>query len=312
MFSIGFSVERSETIQRDVSDVYSSLANFNEWPHWSPWLCQEPDCPVIVDGAPGTLGHRQEWNGTFIGSGNMRLESTTENESLDYELNFLKPWKMTSRVGFNLSPAADGTKVTWWMDGKLPLFLFFMKKKMDGFVGSDYQRGLSMFKEYLEDGEVLTYTSVEGVNERPGFHYFGRRRTCALSDIGDAMRNDLAELSGMVDAGTLDKPVNILSIYHDFDMGNQVCDYTTGFAYGASQEPRDGFVTGELPGHKALLVRHNGPYRHVGNAWAAAMGYVRANHKINKSVPMYEIYSNDPHQAEESDVETEVYVPVKR
>ena len=36
------------------------------------------------------------------------------------------------------------------MEGTLPIFLFFMKKKMSAMVGSDYERGLAMLKELLE------------------------------------------------------------------------------------------------------------------------------------------------------------------
>ncbi len=312
MFSIGFKVDQSTIIEKDVSEVYSSIADFKQWPVWSPWLCQEPACDYSVDGEPGTVGHKQNWNGTFIGSGSMQLASATENESLDYQLNFIKPWKSKAQVGFKLSPEGNGTRVTWWMDGNLPFFLFFMKNKMQGFVGGDYRRGLSMLKEHLENGEVPTAVSVEGSVDRPGFHYFGKRNSCSISEIGEAMRADLTGLSKMVDDLTLAKPVNILTLYHDFDMGKGICEYTTGFAYDSAQQPRDGYATGELPSHKALLVKHTGPYRHVGNAWAAAMGCARANHKINGSLPMYEIYANDPHAVAENEIETEVYVPIKR
>lgn len=37
------------------------------------------------------------------------------------------------------------------MEGTLPIFLFFMKKKNSTMVGSDYERGLAMLKEVLED-----------------------------------------------------------------------------------------------------------------------------------------------------------------
>lgn len=56
---------------------------------------------------------------------------------------------------------------------------------------------------------------------------------------------------------------------------------------------------------------HQGPYHHIGNAWSAAMGCARAEHKINKAVPIYEIYQNNPHEVVENDLQVEIYVPVK-
>ncbi len=312
MFSIGFDVTESVTVDKEVSEVYKSLQNFDEWPRWSPWLCQEPDCPVTVEGAPGSTDHKQGWNGDFIGSGSMQIKSASENEKLDYDLNFIKPWKAHADVGFKLSPEGAGTRIEWWMNGNLPFFLFFMKNKMKAFVGSDYKRGLKMLKEYLENGNVPTATAVEGVVERPSAHYVGKRRSSAMADIGDAMSADLTELSKMADDGRLPKPGGVFSVYHSFDMVKGTTEYTTGFTYESAPEAPADLETGELPAHKALLVKHTGPYRHVGNAWAAAMGATRVHHKVNKGVDPYEVYSNDPHAVAEAEIETEVYIPVKR
>ncbi len=312
MFSIGFNVTESISINRDVADVYASVANFNDWPKWSPWLCQEPDAEVSVEGEPGAVGQRQEWLGTFIGAGNMTLAAANENTSLDYELNFLKPWKSRAEVGFRFAPADGGTRVEWWMKGNLPFFLFFMKSKMAGFVGGDYQRGLKMLKELLEEGSVPTATAVQGVVDRPAVHYIGKARSCTMDEIGPLMRQDLTEMAEKVNSSELPQPANVFSIYRDFDMVKGTCSYTTGFTYTSAPPAVEGLETGEIPDHKALQVNHTGPYRHVGNAGAAAMGAPRANHKTDKSIPMYEVYVSDPHEVAENDLETEVFVPVRK
>ncbi len=46
--------------------------------------------------------------------------------------------------------------------------------------------------------------------------------------------------------------------------------------------------------------------------WSAAMGCSRSKHKLNKALPMYEVYSNDPHDVAEEELQVEIYVPVKR
>ena len=57
-------------------------------------------------------------------------------------------------------------------------------------VGSDYERGLAMLKEYIETGQVNTQVTVHGLVERPGFFYAGLKRTCGLKEVGPAMAED--------------------------------------------------------------------------------------------------------------------------
>ena len=311
MFSIPFTVEKSTTVNKSLADVFASVSDFKTWREWSPWLCQEPSCPVTVEGTAGEVGHSQAWDGDFIGSGKMVLAAATPNESLDYELTFLKPWKTHSKVGFRFRSAGDQTEVTWWMRGTLPFFMFFMKKMMSAWVGADYVRGLGMLKELLDSGTVQTRTDVQGVVDRNGLHYAGKRRSCSLAEVGPAMEKDLADLAKMVEGSKLPTPKDVFSIYHQYDPVKGKCEYTSGFLYESKPDAVSGLETGTLPNHKALRVDHLGPYRHLGNAWSAAMGCVRSKHKRNKSVPMYEVYGNNPHEVPEDELKVEIFVPVK-
>ena len=150
MLSIPFTVERSIVIETPTETVFTMISDFNTWPSWSPWLSQEPEGPVEISGEPGTPGHKQSWDGKKIGSGHIELDEVVPDRSLGYNLYFIKPWKSNSRAAFRFEPEGNGTRVSWSMDGTLPIFLFFMKKKMSAMVGSDYERGLAMLKEQLE------------------------------------------------------------------------------------------------------------------------------------------------------------------
>ena len=311
MFSIPFTVKKSISMDRPVEEVYKLVADFSTWPIWSPWLCQEPDCEVTIAGTPGAVGHKQEWNGAFIGAGNMTLSKASANESLDYDLFFLKPWKTRSKVLFQFAADGQGTLVTWWMHGSLPIFMFFMKKMMDAFVGGDYKRGLTMMKEHLETGTVPTQTKVVGADSRSAFHYVGRKRSCATEEIGPAMTEDLTALESAHKDGKLPAPSAIISIYHKFDMVKGQCDYTSAYLYDEAVNPPEGFESGSVPPHRALQVNHKGAYRHLGNGWAAAMGCARGLHKLNKRVPMYEVYGNNPNEVAETETLVDIYVPVK-
>lgn len=311
MLSIPLEIQKSVLIERSLDDVFTAVTDFATWPKWSPWLCQEPDCPVAIEGPAGKEGHRQSWNGDFIGSGNMFISRIDPGQTVEYDLLFLKPWKSKSRTGFRFAAKAGGTEVTWWMQGSLPFFLFFMKKMMKAFVASDYTRGLAMLKEHLEVGSVPSKTRVLGLVERKALHYVGIRRSCSLSEVGPAMEKDLLVLGQRLEDGTLSKPKHVFSLYHEHDMVGGRCEYTAGGLFESRQDAPEGFVAGQLPDHKALRVDHDGAYRHLGNAWSAAMGCARAKHKLNKAVSVYEIYATDPREVLPNEQKVEIYVPVK-
>ena len=127
MFSLGFKVKKSIRIDKPVKEVLAVVSDFNTWRSWSPWLCQEPESRLTIKSVPNSIGHQQAWEGQRIGSGTMQLTEINADKRLDYELNFIKPWKSNSHVAFEFSETADGTMVTWHMSGTVPIFLFFMR-----------------------------------------------------------------------------------------------------------------------------------------------------------------------------------------
>ena len=182
---------------------------------------------------------------------------------------------------------------------------------MSAMVGGDYTRGLGMLKEYLETGGVASGVDVRTAADRSGFHYVGARRSSRIADIGPAMEEALTALGRLKDSGALPAPDRILSLYHKWDLVGGTCDYTTAFAYASPQAAPEGLETVSVPAHRALQVAHRGAYRHLGNAWAAAMGCARGKHRINKALPMYEVYLNSPREVDEGELEVEIHVPVK-
>ena len=81
--------------------------------------------------------------GEIIGAGNLKIVHEVENELVEMNLNFLKPWKSKATTTFELE---ETIKVHAFI-GKWKaacLFLFWMKKQMQIFVewtmtaGSNY------------------------------------------------------------------------------------------------------------------------------------------------------------------------------
>ena len=93
------------------------------------------------------------WEGNKdVGVGGMEIAESTPPSKLTIKLNFEKPFKASNVVNFTLTPTADGTEVTWSMEGQAN----FMSKimclflSMDKMVGPDFEAGLANLKAAAE------------------------------------------------------------------------------------------------------------------------------------------------------------------
>jgi len=315
MLSISLEIERSLTINKPISEVFRAAADFSAWTKWSPWYCQDRTSKITLKGAAGSIGQSYEWESDFIGTGKMTLVDTVANKSLGIDLCFFKPWKSQSRVEFFFSEQEGGTHVTWKMKGSLPFFMFFFKKMMMAFMGGDFERGLAMLKDFVESGTVHNLIDFNGVVECDGFLYVGKRNQCSMNEIGAKMHQDFAEIHALVEKGVLAKPQLALAFYPKYDVVSGLCEYLACVGYKSSSQSKPtpvGYETGSVAPHSSVQVDHHGPYRHIGAAWSAAMGRQRNSKKKSlKGVAPYEIYRIMPGAGPESEIFTQIYIPVR-
>ena len=306
-----YHIQRSVKIDAPVSKVRPAVDNFDEWPKWSPWLCMEPDAKLNVYGTPGQSEHGYSWEGDLVGAGSMRLASVKE-ESLDMDLEFLKPFKSTAKVKMEIKPVSEGeTEVTWHMDGKMPFFLFFMIKSMKAMIGMDYARGLKMLKEYVETGSVQTKSEIVGIVDTPSMTIARVKAECAIDKINESMQESMPKVHKLADAKNLEVAGPCGASYTRFDIKAQECSYEPFVQIKSGSESDDESID-EIPAGKALKVKHTGSYRHLGNAWGTAMSYQRYKKiKLSKSTFPYELYPNSPEDTPEENLVTEIYLPLR-
>lgn len=301
-----FQLERSIAIQASAASVFSIVRDFSNWPVWSPWILAEPRCKIVY--ADDEKGYG--WDGDIVGSGEMELLDFVENEELRYRLTFFTPWKSTSLVSFRFEECKGSTDTYWTMDGSLPFFLFWMKKTMLAAIGMDFDRGLRMLKDRIELGRVPSELRFGGLETVGGSDYVGVRTTCSLSDISERMPADLEKVSSKLKGAGIAVAGPPVCFYDRFDIAKGVTTYTIGLP--TKGKAPAGLVARRLPSLKAYAIHHRGPYRHVGNPWAAGMMHSRAKlfARSKKNVP-FEVYENDPKTVSEEEIRTAVYFPIR-
>lgn len=270
-----FEVERSLLIDVPVEQVYAIVRDFKTWPHWSPWLCAEPDCPVDFS----SDGSSYSWDGQIVGAGMMTVVSEKKEALIDFQLRLQRPYKSTSKVSFIFRPEGDRTRITWRQNGSVPFFIFWKADGVAAEIGASYRHGLLMLKDFVERGSVPSRIDFLGPQDFSGYSYVGLRTDCRIMDVGEKMEADLQKVKKWVQDQHVTPIGKAFAIYNKWSLAHGDTRYTIG--YPVEKVPGwlpEGFVSGEIPNCKAYQIKHTGPYRHLGNAWSA--GYARARAKV--------------------------------
>jgi hypothetical protein len=281
-------ISRSQLIHRPVSEVYSLVRPFENWPKWSPWLLAAPGFELqFVENA-------YSWEGEAVGKGRMRVVDEVENELIQYELTFLKPHRSKAEVSMHFAETADGTMVTWSMETKLPFFLFWLKGLLQNLIGADYERGLLMLKDLAETGAVRSRVEVPGRGDCGFFVGVGIKRTASMDDFTGQLKEDNEVVREHYPKG---QP---MTVYHKWCLKKRKVTYVTGVRLERMPGVvADGMKLFEFPGGEVFTVKHTGDFRHLGNGWAGAMMNIRGKKlKPDKKVMPFEVYedleSEDP------------------
>lgn len=300
-------ISRSLYIEAPINKVHENVVNFKHWEQWSPWFVIEPSTKIVYD--DDDKGYY--WNGKYTGEGKMRLKNEDKN-TINYNLEFLKPWKSKADVSFILKQKDNGTLATWTMDSSLPWFLFWMKANMEAYVGMDYVRGLLMLKDYTELGKTRTRLEFKGIENFEGCHFIGLSNESSIIDMQNTMGDDFQKLEQYI-LENYQISGAPFSQYHNWDVKNMRATYTIGFPINESLKEVDaGFVCGKLPKTKVHKIIHHGPYDFLGGAWSAQESMARGKaFKKNKKIHPFEIYLNDPSKVNKDKLMTAVCFPVK-
>lgn len=152
-----YDIQRSVVINRPLPEVFGYLKYLNNQNYWSPWNKKDPDMKQEQSGTDGTIGFVNRWEGNkHVGVGEQEITGIIENERIDTQLRFYKPWKSVSN-GYLLVREMEPhtTEVIWGFKGenKPPMNAMMLFFNMDKAVGKDFEEGLATLKTELEKGQ---------------------------------------------------------------------------------------------------------------------------------------------------------------
>ena len=313
LFKKDYLVSRSMVIKRPPAEIYSKVVDLRSWPSWSPWLLHEPKAQIVYSEDPPTNkeGGHYSWDGKKVGSGKMTTLKVVENERIDQQIAFVKPFKSVCRVSWEFSAEDGGTNVTWTMDGSMPFFFRFMTSKIKHAIGKDYACGLKMLEQEVDPAAPKMVISFKGVGERPEMEIASSHWEGQLSDMPEVMRETFPKIyqAGKHEEGKMTGQP--LTIYEKMD--EKKGSVVLKMAVPIGKDQVEGFETMTLQGGKYHRTILQGDYAYLGHAWHSAFNNVRmSGAKYDCRRSPYEVYDNDPTAAESVDEYlTSIYIPVK-
>ena len=148
-----FAVQRSAAIRAAADTIYPLIADFRQWPAWSPWEKLDPEMKRTLSGAPSGPGAAYAWEGSSkVGAGRMEIKDATPPSSVVIQLDFLRPFEAHNTTEFALAPRGDATEVRWTMRGPATFVMRLMGvfTDMDKMIGKDFEAGLANLRAVAE------------------------------------------------------------------------------------------------------------------------------------------------------------------
>jgi len=145
-----YHAERSTTIQAPPERVFELVNDLEKNERWSPWMEADPSMKLTYSETTVGQGAWSSWTSEDMGSGKQTIRESVPPRRIVTDLDFMEQGTATGTWTFD--PSADGTRVTWAIDGDSGGNLIgrYFGLLMDKMIGPEFERGLANLKRVAE------------------------------------------------------------------------------------------------------------------------------------------------------------------
>ena len=147
-----FEVQRSVSIHATPEKIFPLLNDLHHWADWNP-QARLPSVRIGYSGSPSGVGAIADWEGPGQ-AGKVHLTVAESSPSTQVAVNgdWERPFRTHNRNQFILTPSADGTTVTYTLQGTsvFPMKVMSLFTSFDRMIGPHLDEGLNKLKEISE------------------------------------------------------------------------------------------------------------------------------------------------------------------
>ena len=150
-----YSISREVLINKPVAVVFDYVKYLKNQEHYFKYVMLDPGMKKEFTGTDATEGFTYHWDSQHksVGKGSQRIKQIVNNERIDYEVIFIKPFEGVLQSSLSTVPAGEGvTKVTWKAASRMkyPMNLMLLFMNMENMIGKDFDESLQNLKRVLE------------------------------------------------------------------------------------------------------------------------------------------------------------------
>jgi effector-binding domain-containing protein/uncharacterized protein YndB with AHSA1/START domain len=309
-----YNVSRTKIIDQPISKVFNTVNDLKSWEEWGPW--HDEDSTIVVTYGDKTVGvgASDKWT-SKDGPGAMTTIATEMNKSILQEITFgdYEP----SEIFWEFEPEENGTKVTWTMrDDNAPFsFKVFaaISGGWDGMLGPMLANGLDNLDTVLKTKpNLFSLSNVEVVDLKPkdfiGFPYTTK---IDQDEMMKAFQEALPK-AGMyaLKSGLVEGEFVPGALYHKWDEEKGLTTFHIGLFLHKELAPDSGMDSLKLQGGKHVRISKFGNYGDGDYEAHTAIAKYLEETKMKSTLPIFEMYVNDPAKVSPNQIQTDIYYPI--
>ena len=153
-----FMASQEIIINKPNAEVFNYVKYLKNQNNYSKWALMDPNMKKTYRGTDATVGFVSAWESESddLGTGEQEIVAIEDNHKIDYELRFLKPFKMTNKATMTTEAVTDSTtKVVWTFSGRMkyPMNIMGLFVDFEKSINNDFHEGLTNLKNILEKPE---------------------------------------------------------------------------------------------------------------------------------------------------------------
>ena len=303
----------SVEINLPTSQVFYSVATFQNRQKWDPWLAEDPEAEVTITSEPGFIGSEYAWEGDKLGKGKMKVDSVVPGKFVKSYLWFNTEKDKPAVVNWDFTDS-DGRTVALWsisVESKNP-FMKLMNQLYKGATTRSFETGLGNLKAYLEEhGVEMSQLSNIEVKDFPPINAIIAEGQGTTEEIPDLMGRLFGLIMEAVSSQSLQPAGPPFSYYYDYNQATGVTKVKAGIPIGSPGISMGEIKAVEFEGFKGISGIHTGSYDNFEASYNELMEEAeKRGYEITWE--SWEFYYSDPStEPDESKWKTEIVFPVK-
>lgn len=252
-------IEENAEMNASPEVVYEQIADYNNWPNWSPWHEKDTAMVMTFEGEPMQVGHSYSWKSEDLGDGRMVYTKLDPPTALTSEMFFMGDDK-PAYTNFKLEATETGTRAIWSVDfdmGGNPFAKIFGATFFPMMMKKDLKRGLERLKTLTESLPAKTpAVEIKEITTNP-MQYVTLSFQGAPSELGTKMGEMYSTLQAYLETEKIAITGPAFAIWHMWS--DTLIHFETCMPVGQKIKGNKNIAYAEMAAMPAIQADHYGP-----------------------------------------------------